>query len=90
MQCINCQENLYSPGQDISITCPKCAVKYRISIVGSKIRQWLDGGSNTLVGLYDLATGEPLCLGLPQGLTLPFDEWQLHRIQQQQQEVANA
>jgi DNA-directed RNA polymerase subunit RPC12/RpoP len=73
MQCINCKQILYSSGYDMRITCPKCAVKYRVNIVGKKIRQWLDGGSNTIVGLYDTATGEPLGLGLPNGLDLPFD-----------------
>lgn len=89
MHCINCEHPLYTPNRDVNQTCPSCAVKYRINIVGKRIRQWLDGGSNTLVGLYD-SSGEPLNLCLPNGLDLPIDQWHNHRIQQQQnQEVAN-
>jgi hypothetical protein len=89
MHCFNCGHPLYTLNRDINLTCPSCAVKYRINIVGKRKRQWLDGGSNTLVGLYDL-TGEPISLSLPNGLVLPIDQWQLHRIQQEQkQEVAN-
>ena len=90
MHCINCQQNLDFPGHDINLICPQCAVKYRIHIVGDKVRQWLDGGDNTIVGVYDLLSGEPLGLSLPQGLDLPFDPWQLRLIQQQKQEVASA
>jgi hypothetical protein len=87
MHCFNCNHPLNTPTSDTNLVCQKCAVKYRMTIVRDKVRLWLSGGSNTLVGLFDQATGEPQSLCLPSGLELPIDQWQLRRIQLEKESI---